>query len=125
MPNGDGTTLIKKTMGSEDDAGSGVSPLLNGPPEFTQDETNDMDKLILSLSKESDDDERRKRLAKNLDKELASASNNASAVGHSEGIVVGSEVPRFAKLFQLSLNNTGEKVQTSTREVALRQQNLN
>ena len=83
---------------------------------------NDMDQLILSLSKESDDDKRRERLAGTLDKELADASNDASVNDDSDESVIDAEIPRFAKLFQISLDNIGEKVQTDARAKALEQQ---
>mmetsp|Transcript_3455 Transcript_3455/g.5404 ORF Transcript_3455/g.5404 Transcript_3455/m.5404 type:complete len:143 (-) Transcript_3455:105-533(-) len=81
-----------------------------------------MDQLILSLSKESDDEKRRERLAGILDKELADASNNAIVEGDSDEADSGSEIPRFAELFQLSLDSIGERVQTAAREKALEQQ---
>eukprot|EP00579_Thalassiosira_antarctica_P014569 CAMPEP_0201929562 /NCGR_PEP_ID=MMETSP0903-20130614/23277_1 /ASSEMBLY_ACC=CAM_ASM_000552 /TAXON_ID=420261 /ORGANISM="Thalassiosira antarctica, Strain CCMP982" /LENGTH=228 /DNA_ID=CAMNT_0048468371 /DNA_START=161 /DNA_END=847 /DNA_ORIENTATION=+ len=107
----------------DDDENGGTGP--NGPPEFTQDEINDMDQLILSLSKESDDDKRRERLAGTLDKELADASDNPSVDDDSNESVIGAEIPRFAKLFQLSLDSIGEKVQTDARAKALEQQQQN
>mmetsp|Transcript_50528 Transcript_50528/g.107630 ORF Transcript_50528/g.107630 Transcript_50528/m.107630 type:complete len:176 (+) Transcript_50528:327-854(+) len=112
-------------MGSEEDASDNAPSQPNDlSPEFTQDEINQMDELILSLSKESDDNKRRDRLAGILDKELADASNsnNACADGVLEKAVLGAEIPRFAKLFQLSLDSIGEKVQADAREVALEQQ---
>jgi len=119
-----GTDWIKNSMGSEEDVSGGEStpPEATGPPEFTQDEINGMDQLILSLSKESDDEKRRERLAAILDKELADSSDNAKAKGDSDETDSGSEIPRFAELFQLSLDSIGERVQTAARKKALEQQ---
>lgn len=115
----EGAALTKDAMGSEEGAnGDSSSPPSNGSTEFTQDEINDMDQLIVSLSKESDDDKRRKRLAEILDKELADASTADDA--NSEA-----EIPRFAQLFQLSLDSVGQKVQNAAREMALEQQQQN
>mmetsp|Transcript_14376 Transcript_14376/g.34694 ORF Transcript_14376/g.34694 Transcript_14376/m.34694 type:complete len:210 (+) Transcript_14376:119-748(+) len=96
---------IKKAMASNE----------GGSPDFTQDEISNMDLLIVSLSKESDDDERRERLAGILDKELAGATD-------ADETLLGAEIPRFAQLFQISLDNVGEKVQATAREIALEQQ---
>ncbi|KAL9181311.1 hypothetical protein ACHAXT_010116 [Thalassiosira profunda] len=72
-----------------------------------------MEQLICSLSKESDDDKRREKLAGILDKELSDASADDATKG---------EVPRFAQLFQVSLDTVGEQVQTAAREAALEKQ---
>lgn len=106
--------------GTEGDGGS--EPPSIGLPEFGQDEVNDMEDLILSLSKESDDDTRREKLAGIMDKELADGSNNAASGDDPDGTAVGAETPRFAKLFQSALDNVGEKVQADAREKALEQQ---
>jgi len=79
----------------------------NTPTEFTRTEINEMEKLIESLSREADDDKRRKRLADMLDVELAADASNAES---------------FTKLFQLSLDNIGERVQANARELALEKQ---
>ncbi|KAL7524236.1 hypothetical protein ACHAXR_000486 [Thalassiosira sp. AJA248-18] len=108
-----GTGWIKKAMGSEEGGGgSDASPPSNGSPEFTQDEIDHMDQLIVSLSKESNDDKRRERLAGILDQELADAAKSSS----------DSEIPRFAELFQLSLDAVGGEVQAAAREKAEQQQ---
>mmetsp|Transcript_6356 Transcript_6356/g.11326 ORF Transcript_6356/g.11326 Transcript_6356/m.11326 type:complete len:205 (+) Transcript_6356:123-737(+) len=93
----------------------------DGQPEFTQDEMDAMEEVILSLSKESDDDKRREKLATILDEELEASANN----DESDKAAFGAEIPRFAKLFQLSLDSVGERVQTAAREVAMEQQEQN
>jgi len=107
-----GTEWIKKSMGSEegDDNASNASPSspTNQSPEFTSDEIEDMNQLILSLSKESDDAIRREKLDGILDKELSedeSLSNTKCA-------------PKFAKLFQYSLDTVGQEIQTAARILA-------
>lgn len=100
--------------------GSGEPPS-NNLPEFTPDEMKDMNELILSLSKVSDDDKRREKLAAFFDKELADAAQIAS-LDDSDDDALTQEVPRFAKLFQASLDIVGEEVQTAAREVAMEQQ---
>ena len=107
-----GTEWIKKSMGSEegDDNASNASPSspANQSPEFTSDEIEDMNQLILSLSKESDDTIRREKLDGILDKELSedeSLSNTKCA-------------PKFAKLFQYSLDTVGQEIQTAARILA-------
>ncbi len=119
-----GTGWIKKAMDSGDGEGNkdGTPPPPSpSPPNFTQDEINIMEGLILDLSKISDDDKRREALAGILDKELAAASNIASLDPEvkEDDSVLDVEVPRFAKLFQLSLDNVGERVQNAAREKAL------
>ena len=79
----------------------------NAPTEFTRTEISEMEKLIESLSREADDNTRRKRLADMLDVELAADASNAES---------------FTKLFQLSLDNIGERVQANARELALEKQ---
>mmetsp|Transcript_11384 Transcript_11384/g.24987 ORF Transcript_11384/g.24987 Transcript_11384/m.24987 type:complete len:232 (+) Transcript_11384:190-885(+) len=114
-----GTAWIKISMGSEEGGNSdSASPPSNGSTEFTPGEIDGMDQLVVSLSKELDDDKRRKRLGEILDKELANAST-------ADDTNVEAEIPRFAKLFQLSLDTIGEKVQTTAREAALEQQQQN
>jgi hypothetical protein len=79
----------------------------NAPTEFTRAEINQMETLIDSLSREADDGIRRKRLADMLDVELAADASNAES---------------FTKLFQLSLDNIGERVQATARELAIEKQ---
>jgi hypothetical protein len=78
-----------------------------------------MEKLIVSLSRESDDSKRRRQLAEILDKELAGALLVES---DSQNGVINSDISRFAKLFQISLNVIGERVQAAARELALEKQ---
>lgn len=79
----------------------------DAPAAFTQAQINEMENLIESLSREADDNTRRKRLADMLDEELAADASNAES---------------FTKLFQLSLDNIGERVQANARELALEKQ---
>ena len=92
------------------------------PLEFTTAEIEKMENLILDLSKEQNDDLRRQKLADILDKELeaAAAVSNASNNTETEGEVISSqELPRFAQIFQYTLDIVGEKVQTAAREKAI------
>ena len=70
---------------------------------FTAGEEDAMKNLIVSLSKEHDDDTRRSKLKKILDEELSKQEPHPID---------------FATLFQRSLNEVGEKVQNSAREAA-------
>jgi hypothetical protein len=70
----------------------------------------------VKLSKESNDEKRREQLNGILTKELK------SAVATESTPVLNAEMPRFAKLFQVSLDNVGERVQTAAREKALERQ---
>lgn len=79
----------------------------DAPIVFTRSEINEMETLIVSLSREADDITRRKRLADMLDVELAADASNAES---------------FTNLFQLSLENIGERVQATARELALEKQ---
>ena len=112
-----GTAWIKEAMTSDEVGSNGDAPprLTN----FTQDEIDDMEELIVSLSRESDDSKRRGKLAEILDKELAGALLVES---DSQNGVINAGIPRFAKLFQLSLDAIGERVQAAAREVALEKQ---
>lgn len=83
-----------------------------GGAEFTTQETNDMEDLIISLSKVADDEKRRETLAGILDTEL-------NAFTSSSDTTFDSEVPRFAKLFQLQLDLIGETVQNAAKKKAL------
>ncbi|KAL7548216.1 hypothetical protein ACHAWF_011513 [Thalassiosira exigua] len=123
-----GTAWIKNSMGSNggsNEGSDGGLPPTNSnsdTPEFSQDELNEMEQLVVSLSRESDDAKRRERLAEILDRELVDEQRV------SEGQTVDLKVPRFAQLFQLSLDIVGERVQAKAREAALEQQaveNLN
>lgn len=114
---GDGSTKwIKKAMGPEDGADDDSVPPSVELPEFGQDDIGEMEHLIMSLSRESDDDKRREKLAGILDEELEEASKD------SDDAALNAEVPRFAKLFQIVLDSVGEKVQSDAREAALEQQ---
>lgn len=112
-----GTAWIKKAMGSEENGdGSGSSsPPSNGSPDFSQAEISDMEGLIISLSKVTDDDKRREALAGILDTELDAVVSSST---------FDQDVPRFAKLFQLSLDSVGETVQNAARKKAMEQQEL-
>ena len=72
----------------------------------------------MTLSKESNDDTRREKLAEILDKELTNDTSDNS----DESADINTEVPRFAQLFQISLDYVGEEVQAAAREVAAQQQ---
>ena len=111
------TTWIKEAMTSDEVGSNADAP----PPltDFTQGEIDDMEKLIVSLSRESDDSKRRGQLAEILDKELAGALLVES---DSQNGVINSDIPRFAKLFQISLVAIGERVQAAARELALEKQ---
>jgi hypothetical protein len=115
------TAWIKKAMTS-DEVGS-IRDTTPPPTDFTRGEIDDMEKLIVSLSMESDDDKRRGKLAEILDKELVGALNTES---DSQGgiLLFNSDIPRFAKLFQISLDTVGERVQSVAREAALKKQQL-
>jgi len=114
---GDGSTeWIKKAMGPEDGADDDSVPPSVELPEFGQDDISEMEHLIMSLSRESNDDKRREKLAGILDEELEEASKD------SDDAALNAEVPRFAKLFQIVLDSVGEKVQSDAREAALEQQ---
>lgn len=95
---------------------------------FTQAEIQEMEKVIVSLSQISNDTVRREKLASLFDVELTNAAATATTTsGDEDGVLcppggVGiddGEIPRFAKLFQVALNNIGEQVQASARKVAL------
>jgi hypothetical protein len=58
-------------------------------------------------------------LAKIPDKELAGALLVES---DSQNSVINSDIPRFAKLFQISLDAIGKRVQAAARELALEKQ---
>ena len=93
--------------------------------EFTTDEIQEMEKLILELSKEQNDELRRQKLADILDKELVppiSSTTNSTTNddNNSSGEpALPQEIPRFARLFQYSLDTIGETVQTAAREKAM------
>ena len=94
------------------------------PLEFTTDEIQEMETLILELSKEQNDELRRQKLADILDKELVppvSSTNNSTTTddNNSSERTLPQEIPRFARLFQYSLDTIGESVQTAAREKAM------
>lgn len=70
---------------------------------FTAGEVDSMNNLIVSLSKERDDDTRRSKLKGILDEELSKQEPHSID---------------FTTLFQRSLNEVGERVQNSAREAA-------
>jgi hypothetical protein len=106
-----GKAWMRETMASNEVGSIGDTSTL--PTEFTPCELDDMEKLIVSLSMESDDNKRREKLADILDEELVDALN---AESDSQG---NSDLPRFARLFQISLDSVGESVQNAARELAL------
>ena len=112
-----GIASMKEAM-APDEVGSicDTSPLST---DFTRVEIDDMEKLIVSLSRESDDNMRRQTLAEILDKELVGSLN---AESDSQGGAATSDIPRFARLFQISLDSVGESVQAAARVVALEKQ---
>ena len=111
-----GTEWIKKSMGSDEGDGSSNSASPSPPisPNFTKEEIESMNEVILSLSKETDDEKRRERLAGILDSELAYDKNAGEEVDTNES-------PRFAQLFQTSLDIVGQEIQTAAREAAEKQ----
>lgn len=77
----------------------------------------------MALSKESNDEKRRKKLSGILDKELVTTIGANSPCGeNTKSVATNTELPRFAKLFQVSLDNVGERVQNEAREKALERQ---
>lgn len=76
-----------------------------------------MEALILDLSKEQNDELRRQKLTDILDKELVTPEQTPS--DDSSEVILPQEVPRFAQLFQYSLDIVGENVQTAAREKAM------
>mmetsp|Transcript_24844 Transcript_24844/g.52252 ORF Transcript_24844/g.52252 Transcript_24844/m.52252 type:complete len:236 (-) Transcript_24844:266-973(-) len=118
-----GTAWIKDAMG-KDHGGTGRSnnnpPVPSAPPSFSQSEINDMDDVIITLSKESDDAKRREKLAELFDKKLADATKETVDVNADDenNLPVSAEMPRFAQLFQLSLDRVGEVVQNAAQEKA-------
>ena len=99
-----GTAWIKKAMDSDGSNEGTNGPSTNGnTEEFSEEEMEEMEQLIVSLSGESDDAKRRERLAEILDRELVDDQSI------SEANKIDLEVPRFARLFQLALDNVGEK----------------
>jgi len=112
-----GTEWIKDAMGSVEGVGnsnSGASPPPPISPNFTKEEIESMNKVILSLSKETDDEKRRERLAGIFDSELAYDKNAGEEVDAENS-------PRFAQLFQTSLDIVGQEIQTAAREAAEKQ----
>eukprot|EP00577_Skeletonema_sp_RCC1716_P021886 CAMPEP_0113374088 /NCGR_PEP_ID=MMETSP0013_2-20120614/1397_1 /TAXON_ID=2843 ORGANISM="Skeletonema costatum, Strain 1716" /NCGR_SAMPLE_ID=MMETSP0013_2 /ASSEMBLY_ACC=CAM_ASM_000158 /LENGTH=226 /DNA_ID=CAMNT_0000256055 /DNA_START=54 /DNA_END=734 /DNA_ORIENTATION=+ /assembly_acc=CAM_ASM_000158 len=88
--------------------------------EFTADEVQEMENLVRDLSKEQNDDLRRQKLADILDKELVAAvDNDNSDSSDSSEVTLPQEIPRFAQLFQYSLDIVGESVQAAAREKAM------
>ena len=69
------------------------------------------------MSKESNDDKRREQLSAILGKELKSPETDSSPE-------LDAEIPKFAKLFQLSLDIVGERVQNAAREKAMERQEM-
>ena len=92
--------------------------------EFTADEIQEMEKLILDLSKEQNDELRRQKLADILDKELVPPISSTNSTtedddNNSSELTPPQEIPRFARLFQYSLDTIGETVQNAAREKAM------
>ncbi|KAL7453969.1 hypothetical protein ACHAWC_005593 [Mediolabrus comicus] len=133
---GGGTEWIKNAMGTtnaNDDTPSSNTPPPPSAP-YTEDEIKTMENLILELSLEKDDTIRRAKLSAIFDKvfELdvdttttsssTATADGGDAVSSSDGsassIEEEREAPRFAQLFQYSLDNVGELVQSAAREKA-------
>jgi flagellar hook-basal body complex protein FliE len=132
-----GTEWIKDSIGTSNNNSSSSQPETSSPPsqrlEFSIVEVKEMEKLIIDLSKEQNDNKRRLRLADIFDKELAAAASVETTITASSSSTVtttstpcndnnsggsGREIPRFAQLFQYSLDNVGEMVQNAAREKA-------
>eukprot|EP00984_Skeletonema_dohrnii_P023265 scaffold12347_cov100-Skeletonema_dohrnii-CCMP3373.AAC.5 len=109
---------------SDNEEGDSTDKTPPSPPatptvhEFTADEVQDMENLVRDLSKEQNDDLRRQKLADILDKELAAAVDDNNSSDSSE-VTLPQEIPRFAQLFQYSLDIVGESVQAAAREKAM------
>ena len=73
----------------------------------------------VSLSKESNDEKRRDKLNDILDMELVAQQ---PATDGDSIPSMNTELPKFAKLFQLSLDSVGERVQNAAREKAMARQ---
>lgn len=73
----------------------------------------------VSLSKESNDEKRRDKLNGILDMELVAQQ---PATDGDSIPSMNTELPKFAKLFQLSLDSVGERVQNAAREKAMARQ---
>ena len=101
--------VLRESSGDGRSGGGGTAS-----PNFTKEEIEDMNKVILSLSKETDDEKRRERLAGLFDSELAYDKNAGEEVDTNES-------PRFAQLFQTSLDIVGQEIQTAAREAAEKQ----
>lgn len=101
--------VLRESSGDGSGGGGGTAS-----PNFTKEEINSMNKVILSLSKETDDEKRRERLAGLFDSELAYDKNAGEEVDTNES-------PRFAQLFQTSLDIVGQEIQTAAREAAEKQ----
>ena len=76
-----------------------------------------MENLVRDLSKEQNDDLRRQKLADILDKELVAVVDDDNS--DSSEVTLPQEIPRFAQLFQYSLDIVGESVQAAAREKAM------
>ena len=121
------TTVFAAAASSDNEADADKTPPSPPPAalEFTTDEIQEMEQLILDLSKEQNDDLRRQKLADILDKELVDDASSTTTTNDddddtdSSEITLPQEIPRFAQLFQYSLDNIGEKVQTAAREKAM------
>eukprot|EP00542_Grammatophora_oceanica_P018197 CAMPEP_0194049202 /NCGR_PEP_ID=MMETSP0009_2-20130614/29998_1 /TAXON_ID=210454 /ORGANISM="Grammatophora oceanica, Strain CCMP 410" /LENGTH=154 /DNA_ID=CAMNT_0038695297 /DNA_START=220 /DNA_END=685 /DNA_ORIENTATION=- len=75
--------------------------------DYTKDEVEDMDKLILTLSRESNDEVRRQKIKEMFDEELAKPNGGPQ---------------RFTELFDSVLIIVGERVQGEARKRALEAQ---
>ena len=136
-----GTEWIKNAMGTTNTNNDTSSSNTSQPPPppsapYTEDEIKTMENLILELSLEKDDTIRRAKLSAIFDKvfeldidatttssssttETADGGDAASSDGSSSSSNEGErEAPRFAQLFQYSLDNVGELVQCAAREKA-------
>jgi hypothetical protein len=136
---GGGTEWIKNAMGTtntnNDTSSSNTTPPPPPSAPYTEDEIKTMENLILELSLEKDDTIRRAKLSAIFDKvfelDVDDATTSSSSATADGGNAVSStddggsssneeerEAPRFAQLFQYSLDNVGELVQCAAREKA-------
>ncbi len=132
-----GTEWIKNAMGTNannDNVSSSNTPPPPPSAPYTEDEIKTMENLILELSLEKDDTIRRAKLSAifdkvfELDEDAATTTSSSTtntvdggdAVSSSDGSSIEGEreAPRFAQLFQYSLDNVGELVQCAAREKA-------
>ena len=117
------STVVFSAAASSDNEANGspdtTPPTPPTPVEFSTDEIQEMETLILDLSKEQNDDLRRQKLADILDKELVTDTTTTTTDDDNSEVILPQEIPKFAQLFQYSLDIVGEKVQATAREKAM------